>query len=323
MKIVVIASAVDHGTTTITNAFLRELDPCGTVLMKTDVRDLSRRAWINLRSEIMATTRSADVVLCLNHGAVIAGGLFVRHHRHQCTVGILEWTRQYPSRRKDWKTKLYAVLLTRILQRFTTVCSPVAGMRDFYASSARMAPIEYPLPYPEVTPVEPVWPIEGPVKALFIGADIRRKGGDILLNHWSTTPPYHAELSFVTPEKPEGNWDHVDFHHDIKPFTPEHCDLLKNHSVFILPSHRESYGYAALEALNFGQIVVTTQAAGIADLVRAAGGIVARTPEEAVHEALRLLGNRQEILERQKACHRFMMDYQKNFTRLMDDALDR
>ncbi len=322
MKLVIIASAVDHGTRAINTSFISKLAPSETYLITDEIRELGLHGFLNLRSEILRVAKSADVVLCLHHGAILASGLFLRHSKQRRLVGIFDWTRQYPSLRRERKIRAYAWFLLRILRRFSAVCSPVAGMRDFYAPSIQMQPILYPLPYPDVDLESPDLHDDHITRVLFIGADIQRKGGDILLRQWQEQAPNTSRLSFVAPECPTGEWRHVEFINDIKPFTPEHRKLLENHSVFVLPSHREAYGYAALEALNFGQVVVTTKNAGISGLVAEAGGIVGKSSEDAVRLAMELLQQPEEIARRRAACRSFMAGYEQRFHELIQSAFE-
>ena len=318
-----IAAAVDDGTRTITKAFSRELRHASELLITKSIREMSLRDWIKLRAEIRDVTHSADTVLCLNHGALIAGSLFLRRGDHIRKIAICDWTRQFPSRRIDWRTRIYALVLRVLLKRYTAVYTPVAGMKAFYADQVAMQPIRYPLPYPDVDPSSAQGASDSLIKALFIGADIKRKSGDILLDLWKESRPAGAKLTFVTPVTPLGDWPDVNFCNNIKAFTQEHRDILASHTIFILASQREAYGFAALEALNFGQVVVTTEAAGISDLVRAAGGIVAPTPKEAVTQALQLMNCSEELIRRQQLCKAYMSGYQETFTKLMDHALGR
>lgn len=321
MKLAIIAAAVDDGTRTIFNAFSRELRADSELLITASSRKMSLGDWMKLRSNVLEVTRTADTVVCLNHGALIVGALLLKRSRHKRIIGIGDWTRQFPSRRTDWRTLVYAHILRRLLNRFDAVCSPVSSMREFYADQIPMLPIKYPLPYPEISPNTAQDSRGAKPNALFIGADIKRKSGDVLLQLWNESPPAGATLTFVTPETPPGNWENVKFHNDIKPFTEAHREVLAGNSVFILASQREAYGFAALEALNFGLIVVTTEAAGISELVHAAGGIVAPTPKEAIRQALELLNNSDELLGRQRLCRDYMSGYQNNFRNLMDRAL--
>jgi hypothetical protein len=322
MKLVIIASAVDHGTRAINTSYVNKLSPSETYLIQHEIRELGLHEFLNLRSEIRRAAKSADVVLCLHHGAILASGLFLRQSKKRRLVGLLDWTRQYPSRRKERKIQAYAWFLLRILRRFSAVCSPVAGMRDFYAPSIQMLPILYPLPYPDVDLESQDLHDDGITRVLFIGADIQRKGGDILLRQWQQQAPATSHLTFVAPECPVGEWRHVEFINNIKPFTPEHRKLLESHSVFVLPSHREAYGYAALEALNFGQVVVTTENAGVSRLVAEAGGIVGKTSEDAVRLAMELLQQPEEIARRRAVCRSFMAGYEQRFHELIKGAFE-
>jgi glycosyltransferase involved in cell wall biosynthesis len=174
-----------------------------------------------------------------------------------------------------------------------------------------MRPTIYPLPYPEVTPAE--WPKrEGPgTGILYVGANIKRKGGDVLLEMWRSERPAGTRLTFVSPHAPYECDDlpEVDFRRDVSANTPEHRGLFENNSIFLLPTRNDAYGFAVLEALNFGLVVVTTEAAGIAGLVRESGGFVGRTPEEAVSMAFHLAANSSTLDKKRFEIETFLRNY--------------
>ena len=98
--------------------------------------------------------------------------------------------------------------------------------------------------------------------------------------------------------------------------------MLEEHAIFILPTRHDAYGFAALEALNFGQVVVTTRFAGIASLVEEAGGLVGDSPEEAVRLAFGLAARPDEILRRRELCKSFMQSYPGRLESCLRQLLD-
>jgi glycosyltransferase involved in cell wall biosynthesis len=114
----------------------------------------------------------------------------------------------------------------------------------------------------------------------------------------------------------------VMFLKNISPGTSEHLQILRSHDVFVFPSRREAFGYAALEALNFGQVVVTTRQAGIAPLIEEAGGLIGNTPEETVQLAFTLLQDRRNLYERRERIRRFMVDYPARFGASLKEMLN-
>jgi hypothetical protein len=155
----------------------------------------------------------------------------------------------------------------RIPEQIDAIFSPAPGLRECYKNLVSFEDILYPIPYPEVLPNQWREPDVSPVKLLFIGANLRRKAGDVLIDKWRMKAPKNCTLTIVSPEAKGSPPAGAVFLNGITSNTPEHKLLLEEHAIFILPTRRDAYGFAALEALNFGQVVVTTQFAGIASLV--------------------------------------------------------
>ena len=310
MKTLLIANVVDHGTASITESYRRELNPDQQIKITQGVKQLGLRGWFNKGMEIRHAAETADVVICLNHGALVLGSLFIRRRRHLRMVAITDWTRAFPSRRRDLYIRIYNHVYAWIARRFDAVFCPAPGLRQCYQGMIEMRDTLYPLPYPDITPDQ--WPDIGDIsnKLLYIGANIKRKAGDVLLRMWEAAPPADSRLTFVAPHTPkDAPQEKVLYLNHIKANTTEHRDLLEQHSIFILPTRHDAYGFAALEAINFGQVVVTTQFAGIASLVQAAGGLVGDSPEQAIEMAFHLAANPEDLKRRRHLCRQFMDSY--------------
>lgn len=106
----------------------------------------------------------------------------------------------------------------------------------------------------------------GPVRLLFVGGDLERKGGAVLLEAYRALPRGLAELHLVTrtPVAPE---EGVIVYHNMQPNTPALLALYQNSDVFVLPTQAEAFGIAAVEATATGLPVVATRVGGLADIV--------------------------------------------------------
>ena len=304
-----ITAMVDHGTRSISNAYRRELEPYQMVEIPSSLTSLGWKGLLALRREIITASERAEMVLCLHHGGLIAAALLLPKRRGLRRCAVLDWTRAFPSLRQDRYIRFYNPIFNRLMKRFDALGAPARKFCDFYRNSHGITVHEtlYPLPYPEH--------LGGPVREnaiprlLFIGADYQRKAGDVLLDRWVERTQRELLLTFVCPNPPETCLKDVDFLTHIQAGTPEHLEILQSHDVFVFPSRREAFGYAALEALNFGQVVVTTRQAGIAQLVEEAGGLIGETPEEVVDLAFQLAANPDEVRRRRERIRGFMNGY--------------
>jgi hypothetical protein len=170
MKVLLVANVVDHGTRSITESYARELKPSHTIEIPLGVRQLGFRAWRDLGMSLRRSARDADVVVCLHHGALFLGALFLPRSRKLRRVAITDWTRAFPSRRRDLYIRCYNRFYALLVRAFDAIYSPAPGLRQCYESMINMRPTLYPLPYPEVTPDK--WPAhrKDGVSILYIGA---------------------------------------------------------------------------------------------------------------------------------------------------------
>lgn len=318
-RVLMITATVDHGTRSIANAYGRAMQPFRTVGIPKSLASLGWRGLLALRRELIAAARDVDAVLCLHHGAIVATALLLPRRKGIGRHAVLDWSRAFPSLRQDRYIRFYNPIFNHLLRRFDSVWSPARKFCEFYAKVHQVEVGEtlYPLPYPDH--LGEIQPPQAAPRALFIGADYLRKAGDVILDRWNTPGGTAVPLTFVCPNPPDITVENVTFLKHIQAGTTEHLEILRSHDVFVFPSRREAFGYAALEALNFGQVVVTTRQAGIAPMVEDAGGLVGDSPEEVVDLALKLARNPDEVRERRERIRRFMATYPAR----LEDCLDQ
>lgn len=103
-------------------------------------------------------------------------------------------------------------------------------------------------------------------RILFVGGDLARKGGDLLLDAFRGLPPGLAELVLVTrtavPTEPG-----VTVYNHLRPNSPELVALYQSCDLFVLPTRAEAFGIAAVEAAATGLPVVATQVGGLPEIV--------------------------------------------------------
>lgn len=306
-RVSVLSSGADFGTRSISASYKSLVQPESFFQFVKGFRRMGPGGW--MAGGKFVREQKSGTLLCLFNAPILLSALF-RHRRNVRCSGVLDWTESYPSQRRTTMTPLYDRLYVASFKALDAVYSPSRGFREYYNRlGASIQPCLYPLPcrIPSAVRTEP----SHPVRILYIGADCRRKGGDVLLNAWKMRAPVDAVLTFVSPSPPEFDLKGVVFRRDIKAGTGEQRRLFEEHDIFVLPTREEPFGFALLEAINSGMCAVTTEAAGAADIVRSSGGIVASTPEEAVKAAWTLAASSDEIRGRRAKCMEYLPHYEQ------------
>jgi len=259
-------------------------------------------------------------VLCLFNAPVLLAAIAPRK-RGSMRIGILDWTEAYPSGKSGWKMWIYNHIYVWAFRRLDVVASPVSGFRDYYNRyGANIQECLYPLPkmghdFRHCTSDSKI------VRLLYIGADYKRKGGDVLLEMWRNNRPPCAELTFVCPHPPFDSMEGVRFLTDIKAGSEEHRQLFSEHDLLILPTKQEPFGYVLLEAISSGLAIVTTRMPGALDLAREAGGLIAHTPEEAVCQSFALCRSQFMLAKCKSATKAFAHHYTHKSTKRIAELI--
>lgn len=310
-----ISSTADYGTRSISASYRELLKPTSEYECGQGFRRMGVSGWISAAKFIRGV--QAGTLVCLFNAPTLLGAAF-RRSKGVRSVAILDWTESYPSlRRKPW-TPLYDWIYIQAFRRLDAIYSPSAGFRNYYnGRGASIKPCLYPLPnqIPQCRPFND----SGAIRVLYIGADYRRKGGDVLLKFWAERRPRGAALTFVCPTPPECDVEGVRFLRQVKAGTDEQRSLFLDHDLFVLPTREEPFGFALLEAINAGMFTITTSAAGAADVVAEAGGVVAPNPETAIETTLQMVGNPSYIFRRQEMCLEFLPKYSEAVRRSIEE----
>lgn len=163
----------------------------------------------------------------------------------------------------------------------------------------------------------------GPLRLLFVGGDLERKGGTELLEAFSALPEGAAELTLVTRSRVAAR-PGVRVADDLTPNAPELLRLYQTSDVFVLPTRAEAFGIAAVEAAAAGLPVVATRVGGLPDIVvdGETGFLIAPGDAEELHRRLaqlvadRALTRRLGEAGRRRAVTRF--DARRCAERLLD-----
>lgn len=109
------------------------------------------------------------------------------------------------------------------------------------------------------------------VRILFVGADLERKGGSLLvaaadrLRSDPSVPEFEVHL--VTKPGQIVPTPRVVLHHDVRPNSPELLDLFRTCQVFCVPTYADMFGMVFLEAAASCLPVVATEIAAVPELV--------------------------------------------------------
>ena len=146
---------------------------------------------------------------------------------------------------------------------------------------------------------------ESELRLLFVGGDLERKGGDVLLEAFEVL---QRELD------PAGTWLRLDVvtrddvverpgvrvHRNLTPNSPLLVELYHHSDVFVLPTRADCLGIALLEAGATGLPLVSTSMAGVPEIVRSdeTGLVVPPGDTAALTAALRTLIEHPELRRR-------------------------
>ena len=185
-----------------------------------------------------------------------------------------------------------------------TVIPPGVNVRDWNRPTARA-------------------PHDAPVKILFVGANLERKGGLLLIEAFRALRPLGIELHMVTKDKVEPE-PSLFVYNDMQPNSQPLKDLYHSCDIFALPTFGDCLPMVLSEAGAAGMAVVSTDVAGIPEIVRhgETGLTVPAGDTAALIEALRLLITSPDLrlrLSEQAISHvSHHYDAQKNAGRLLD-----
>jgi glycosyltransferase involved in cell wall biosynthesis len=115
-----------------------------------------------------------------------------------------------------------------------------------------------------------------PIRLLFVGGDLLRKGGPLLLESMRGPLGERCELHIVTQNAvaPQQN---VHVHRGLGPNSPALLRLFAEADIFVLPTMAECLAVVLMEATAAGLPVVTTDVAALGEAVRpGASGLLIR-----------------------------------------------
>lgn len=139
----------------------------------------------------------------------------------------------------------------------------------------------------------------GPLRVLFVGGDFARKGGEDLLAAFRSLPAGSAELILVT-RTPMVQGEGIFVFPNMQPNSAELVALCQSCDVFVLPSHAEAFGIAAVEASALALPVIAAAVGGLSDIVvdGETGFLIQPGDRQALAEHLRRLADDSSLRHR-------------------------
>lgn len=224
----------------------------------------------------------------------------------------------------DWARRLFspelrgaAAMTSWINRQILLASSGVLPMTEAMAACLRR---DYRVPAAQVRRVSSLFDVEyfdpgeitmtDRIKVLFVGGDVKRKGGDLLYAAFRTRLKGLCTLTMVT---------NADFPpceaftllKGIRYSTPEHLAVMRGHDIFILPTHQDAGPQVIGEAAAAGLVVLTTSAALGAPHVINHGinGFISNNPEECIEALVDLLNHPEKIKSMREASLTHMRKY--------------
>jgi glycosyltransferase involved in cell wall biosynthesis len=221
------------------------------------------------------------------------------------TAIVFDWTRLlYPSIlgeeiKKDWIFYLHRYALQRCPKILCWTDAIMHNLQEHYGVK-RSQLYKVPSPFlveefdipPRPTPRRP--------RVLFVGGDLKRKGGDILLGEYLATFKSSCMLTMVTNDE-AANIEGVNFRPGVCYGTNEHKKIYEEHDILVLPTRIDAYAHVLGEASAAGLAVVTTKyALGAPEIVLdGVSGYITETQADCMN-ALGQLIEQPELIKRFK-----------------------
>ena len=146
------------------------------------------------------------------------------------------------------------------------------------------------------------------VKILFVGDDLHRKGGDVLLEWFLKHQEPSLQMTMLTSHQP-GNFKNVTIETNIQYGESKHIELFKDHDIFVLPTKCDAYPSVIGEAACAGLVVLTTKnALGAPEIIQnGINGYICNSQNELL-EQLSILIQNKPLMEAMKQKSRQIME---------------
>jgi glycosyltransferase involved in cell wall biosynthesis len=133
---------------------------------------------------------------------------------------------------------------------------------------------------------------------LFVGNDIRRKGGYDLIEVFATGAFGSAELHVMTNDLINIDHPNIFWHRGVIAYTPKWYSIFRSADIFVLTSYRDCFPNVLQEAAAFGLALIGSNVGGIPEIVHEGrnGFLVEPGDKEAISIALKTLIEEETLL---------------------------
>ena len=262
----------------------------------------------NLRDRIIGATRLRNTVSeatrqgkqILFHGISPALFSFGTWKQNQTCI-ILDWTRSLyprtsgiiPKRNLIWNAHQKVLKSCRRILCLTEAARECVIL-DYEIPRSRTCLVPAPFNLealsmkPRETPSSP--------RCLFMGGDLTRKGGDLLIDAVRSGQLPRDILTMATNDL-RANIPGIVFRPNIKFGSTEHRAIFESHDILILPTRMDSYPQVIGEAAAMGLAVITTRfALGAPHIIQNdVSGYITDSPESTIPTLIDLLKNPNKI----------------------------
>jgi glycosyltransferase involved in cell wall biosynthesis len=252
-----------------------------------------------------------------SNGTIIFNGLspaFLSYGswRPKNTAIVFDWTRLlYPSVlgteiKRDWVFHLHRHVLQKCPKILCWTDAIMNNLQEHYGVNASQL---YKVPAPFMVEKLDIPPRPTPKvpRVLFVGGDLMRKGGDILLENFPKLLNSRCHLTMMTGNQ-AANIDGINFQPGIRYGTPAHRKIYEENDILVLPTRIDAYPQVIGEAAAAGLAVITTKfALGASEVIlNGVSGYVSETQQGCIDKLVILLNSLDLIDEFKMAGYRHM-----------------
>jgi len=318
MKILVVTLPNDLGSRTIETNLRAILEPsCDLQLFRFAAQDVERIDRIidnrrNLSRRFQDTLRLRQVV----RSAVRDGRKILFYNVSPALFSWGSWRGGQVYITMDWAGKLFApeapglrTLVGWLHRRIFHACS---GLLPMTAAMADCLARDYQVPRARVHQVPSLFDVAhfdpgeitgaDHLRVLYVGGDVKRKGGDLLYEAFRSRLQGTCTLTMVTNEHLEPCLG-LTVCQGVRYGSPEHLELMRSHDILVLPTHQDSGPQVIGEAAAAGLAVLTTrQALGAPHVIEnGVNGIIADSPAACIEALAELLNDPGKIRRMRQA----------------------